>query len=74
MFLSVQEKLKLEAWWHECDIDILLGWFLYFKTAFRVTLSMFWWKISFTSYLGISGFLPILEKKTIEAVCYICII
>ena len=31
VFLSMQEKLKLEAWWNECDIDIILEWFLYFN-------------------------------------------
>ena len=65
-FLSMQEKLKLEAWWNECDIDIILGCFLYFKTAFRVGHSVFWWKLSFTKYSGISGFLTTLEKKILR--------
>ena len=65
-FLSMQEKLKLEAWWNECDIDIILGCFLYFKTAFRVEHLMFSWKLSFTKYLGISRFLATLEKKILR--------
>ena len=61
--------------WRKCLMEIILGWFLYLKTAFRVgSLFMFKWKSSSTSYLVISRFLTILEKKIIKAICYFCII
>ena len=66
VFLSMQEKLKLEAWWNKCYIDIILGWFLYFKTAFRAGLLMIWWRLSFTSSLGISKFWTILKEKLLR--------
>ena len=66
VFLSMQEKLKLEAWWNKCYIDIILGWFLYFKTAFRAGLLMIWWRLSFTSSLGISKFWTKLKEKLLR--------
>ena len=45
-------------------MEIILGWFLYLKTALRIGwLFMFKCKSSSTSYLGISWSLTILEKK-----------
>ena len=69
VFLSMQEKLKLEARWNECDIHIILGWFLYLKLPLPpwVGLSMFWWKLSYSSYFIFSSrFLTILEKKLLR--------
>ena len=74
VFLSMQEKLKLEVWWDECDIDIILGWFLYFKTAFRAGLSMFWWKLPLLHILRNFKIFNNIREKNIEAVCYFCII
>ena len=66
-FLSMQEKLKFETWWRKRLMEIMLGWFLYLKTAFRVGwLFIFKCKSSPTSYLGISRFLTILEKKLLR--------
>ena len=69
VFLSMQEKLKLEARWNECDIHIILGWFLYLKLPMPpwVGLSMFWWKLSYSSYFIFSSrLLTILEKKLLR--------
>ena len=62
-FWSTLIKLKLPLSLHLFWIAILLGWFLYFKIAFKVGSLVLLTKGSSFEYLELSRFCTILEKK-----------
>ena len=62
-FWSTLIKLKLPLSLHLFWIAIMLGWFLYFKIAFKVVSLVLLTKGSLFEYLEISRCCTILEKK-----------
>ena len=64
-FWSTLAKLKLSLSFHLLWIAIMLGWFLYFKTTFKVASLVLLTKGSSFEYHEISRFCTILEKKVI---------
>ena len=61
-FWSTSIKLKLPLSLHLLRIAIMLGWFLYFKIAFKVASLVLLTKGSSFEYLEISRFCTIFEK------------